>query len=181
MNEIYQKSFFGKKNVGFTLIELLVVVLIIGILSSVALPQYTKAVEKSRAAEAVVNIRALAQALELYYMANGTYPPANGYNFVDGALDGLDIDILPSKNFNFYAHYHTYIGYERINSSTYNYSITQTMQNQTPEAWASRGLTCHIPERADADTPSARLCKSLCGVSALKRVWGSGQFGCEIK
>ena len=52
---------------GFTLIELLVVVLIIGILSSVALPQYNKAVMKAHFTEAVTNVKSLAMA---YHMCN---------------------------------------------------------------------------------------------------------------
>ncbi len=50
---------------GFTLIELLVVVLIIGILSAIALPQYTAAVEKSRATEALLNLKHSQQAFIL--------------------------------------------------------------------------------------------------------------------
>ena len=56
---------------GFTLLELLVVVLIIGILSSVALPQYTKAVEKSRAAEALQMLRYMHQQKEIVGLERG--------------------------------------------------------------------------------------------------------------
>ena len=57
---------------GFTLIELLVVVLIIGILSAVAMPQYTKAVEKARAAEAFVILKDIWQKQQLYHLATGS-------------------------------------------------------------------------------------------------------------
>lgn len=63
------------QNRGFTLIELLVVVLIIAILSAVALPQYQKAVAKSRAAAAFIKVAAIETAEEEFKLANGHYTP----------------------------------------------------------------------------------------------------------
>ena len=73
-----------QKSPGFTLIELLVVVLIIGILSAVALPQYEKAVEKSRSAQALTLLRSFYNAQQAYYMANGVYA---------SKIDDLDLSI----------------------------------------------------------------------------------------
>jgi prepilin-type N-terminal cleavage/methylation domain-containing protein len=80
------------RSLGFTLIELLVVVLIIGILAAIALPQYKKAVEKSRASEALINLKAIVTALNVYKLTTGS-------STTD--LNNLDIAIPDSKYYNY--------------------------------------------------------------------------------
>ncbi len=66
---------------GFTLIELLVVVLIIGILSAIALPQYQRAVEKAHSRQALIFLKALVEAEQAFYMTNGAY--TNDFDTLD--------------------------------------------------------------------------------------------------
>lgn len=59
------------KHTGFTLIEMLVVVLIIGILTSIGLPQYRRAIDRAKVAEALQLMPALFDARERWRVENG--------------------------------------------------------------------------------------------------------------
>ena len=86
---------------AFTLIELLIVVLIIGILAAIAVPQYNKAVEKSRAVEALTLINSLQKAVDVAILA-GNLDPNKDVEFFATAQEAeqhgsqlvtLDIDL----------------------------------------------------------------------------------------
>ncbi|MDP2830667.1 MAG: prepilin-type N-terminal cleavage/methylation domain-containing protein [Candidatus Omnitrophota bacterium] len=58
---------------GFTLVELIIVIIIVGILASVGISQYTKVIEKGRAAEARMILGQLRSAEIAEMNENGVY------------------------------------------------------------------------------------------------------------
>jgi len=58
---------------GFTLIELLITIIIIGILATLAVPNYTNMVEKAKADQAITYLKVIRTGEKIYYSNNFSY------------------------------------------------------------------------------------------------------------
>lgn len=74
------------KRTGFTLVELLITVAIIGILTAIAVPNLTQAVQRARQRRTMSDMRAVANAVSSYGV---------DYVFVPQVADGVAADLLP--------------------------------------------------------------------------------------
>lgn len=64
----------NKKRFGFTLVEILVVISIIGVLSAFLAGGYVNSQKSARDAARKLNLKSIADALNMYYNDYGTYP-----------------------------------------------------------------------------------------------------------
>jgi general secretion pathway protein G len=77
---------------GFTLIEMMIVIAIIGILASIALPQFRTSIVTSREAVLKEDLFRLRQAIDQYQADKGVYPPSLDTLVEEGYIRSIQPD-----------------------------------------------------------------------------------------
>ncbi|MDO6459195.1 type IV pilin protein [Granulosicoccaceae sp. 1_MG-2023] len=108
-----------KKSSGFTLIELMIVLAIVGILSAIAIPQYTKYVTKSKRTEATGTLMEIANKQVRYHADNNSYASNIG-ELGYGADDTVTDWVNTSGTYSFTI----------SSSSTNSFELTATPQDE---------------------------------------------------
>lgn len=167
------KNQFYRNIQGFTLIELLVVVLIIGILSAIALPQYTVAVEKARTAEALQNMQMMENQIKFHALEVGA-PTGQQEKFKDFATVNLgggswDGNYYNTKNFSYFGSLEAdgtpYIEIARIQESgSILYSLV--LAKGIPTDSCADGEMCRSCWTQANDT-GRKICKGMQGQGFL--------------
>ena len=164
------------KTSGFTLIELLIVGLIIGILTSVALPMYKKAAERSKATEALSTLTAVAKSEHDFFLTKNKYTKdfgnldidltdKNGNKAEDEAFKSqyydyelLDNGIIAERNNGEYTIYRDYDS-GQIMCTPGTHFICENLGkfekescNKIGMAWANRDSTCYVDEETRCKT-----------------------------
>jgi type IV pilus assembly protein PilE len=104
MNPYKKYMKLKRVSAGFTLIELMITVAIVGILVSIAYPNYQDSIMKSRRVDAQGALMGFANAMERYYTVNNTYPAAGTAGIyaatspVDGGTAYYNLSISVSSN-----------------------------------------------------------------------------------
>ncbi|MEG6615868.1 type II secretion system protein GspG [Peptococcaceae bacterium 1198_IL3148] len=89
-----------KNQQGFTMVELMVVIVIIGILSAIAIPNFSGQIERAKIGRAVADLKSVKNLVELYKLENGKYPTTNDFKELmeDNGLTGWGNSDNPMKD-----------------------------------------------------------------------------------